>query len=156
MWGLNPSILREKLRVVSSLLIVCCCTRVGFMVRLFLSLSYLFWCVFFLVCPMCKSHLGSFWISFRLNSSTGSYRFMCLWEHVRSRASYFAIWNQILTLEFLTSFIRNYLSRISFWFFFKDVDYLWHLLFLCYVLFYFSKCIKHTYLIFYRSTIGIV
>ena len=39
---------------------------VGFVVRVCLSLSYPFWyCEYFLICLICKSHSGSFWISLR-------------------------------------------------------------------------------------------
>ena len=43
--------------------------------QVFLSLSYLFWCGYFLVCLMCRRCSASFWISFRGNCSVCSCRF---------------------------------------------------------------------------------
>lgn len=46
-----------------------------FMVRVCLSLFYLFWCRCFLIHPMHRSHSASFWLSFRENCSVYSYAF---------------------------------------------------------------------------------
>ena len=74
--GPNLSLLREKIKVVSSLPIACCCaggwTYDKIVSQSFLSISIFF---FFLICLMCKSCLAGFWISFRRNCSMCSYRF---------------------------------------------------------------------------------
>lgn len=71
--GPNSLLLREGLRIVSFLLIVCCYASGGVYGERVSQLSYPFW--FFLTCLMCRGHSASFWISFRGIYSTGSYRF---------------------------------------------------------------------------------
>lgn len=39
------------------------------------SLSYLFWCAYFLICPTCRSCSASFWVPFRVNCSICSCTF---------------------------------------------------------------------------------
>ena len=68
----NPLLLRGKLEAVSSLPILCCYARVGFMARVCFSISYPFWYGCFLVRTMCRSHSASFWISFWENCSVCS------------------------------------------------------------------------------------
>ena len=48
---------------------------VRFMERVCLRLFYRFLCGYFLICPMCRSHSVSFWVSFRENCSIWSCRF---------------------------------------------------------------------------------
>lgn len=48
---------------------------VGFMVNLYLSLCYPFWCGFFSRLPLCRIHSASFWISLRRNYSLCRGRF---------------------------------------------------------------------------------
>ena len=71
----NLLLLREKLGVGSSLPILRCCAGGWGWWRVFLSLSYLFWCGYFLVCSMCRSCSASFWVSFRGNCSVCSCTF---------------------------------------------------------------------------------
>lgn len=59
MLGPNPSPLSEKLAIGSSLLIVSCCVGVGSMASICPSLSYPFWCGFFLIHPMYRNHSAS-------------------------------------------------------------------------------------------------
>lgn len=73
MCGSNPLLFREKPQVVSSLLTAGCHIRVGFMVRLYFSLSYLLLCGLFLIHPMCKSCSVIFWIVFSRNCSVYSF-----------------------------------------------------------------------------------
>lgn len=65
MWGSNHSLLRSSELQVLPVWVTT--PRVGFMVRLCISFSYLFWCGIFLICSMWRSHSASFWISFRGN-----------------------------------------------------------------------------------------
>lgn len=76
MWGLNPSLLREKLRVGCTLLILCMhCTKGGLTARVYLRHFYLFQCRDFLVHLMCKSCSTTFWISFGGNFAVGNCTF---------------------------------------------------------------------------------
>ena len=61
MWVSHPSVLREKLRVVSSLPTA----RHYTMARLCLSLSYLLQCGVLSLSSKYRSHSGSFWLSSR-------------------------------------------------------------------------------------------
>ena len=61
MWVAHPSVLKEKLRVVSSLPTV----RHHTMARLCLSLSYLLQCGVLSLSSKYRNHSGSFWLSFR-------------------------------------------------------------------------------------------
>lgn len=59
--------------------------RVGFMARVCLNLSYLFWYWHFPCCSLCRSHSSSFWISLRENCSV----YRCIfseWEEGNSGA----------------------------------------------------------------------
>ena len=49
--------------------------RVGFTVRVCLSLSYAFQCGYFLACLMCRNYTASVWIPFKENFSGCSCRF---------------------------------------------------------------------------------
>lgn len=91
-WG--PSLLWKNLGAVNSLPVVFCCSRYGFRAKLCLSLFYLFWCVFFfLICPICRSHSVSRFLSEgfvpHLAVDLGY-----IWEEVISVPSYITILNQ--------------------------------------------------------------
>lgn len=59
----NPSLLREKLGVVTSFPVVFRCARGGVYSKLVSYHLLLVSMLFFLVCPMCRSHSASVWIS---------------------------------------------------------------------------------------------
>ena len=86
----------------------------------------------------------------------------CLWE-VEVRSLLHWRFEPDPETKFLMSIIRNYFSSISLWFFFRDVGYLWYLLFLCYVPHFISQKYMwdlylniNTHLIFSRSEIKVV
>lgn len=57
MWGLNPSLFREKLQILSYLWLQDATPVMRFMARLCFSLCYLYRCsFFFLICQMCSCH----------------------------------------------------------------------------------------------------
>lgn len=73
----NPLLLRDKLRVVSTLLYVA--APRGSLWRNYFSVSSTYFSVFFfpflLIYVICRICSASFWISFRVNCSICSYRF---------------------------------------------------------------------------------
>lgn len=75
MWVLNPSLLREKLRVGAFLLIVWHCAGVGVYGERCFSLSCVFQYGYFLIPLMFRSHSPSFQISFKVNCSICSWTF---------------------------------------------------------------------------------
>lgn len=82
MWGPNPSLLRQKLSIVSSLLLLGCDTQ-GFMVRLCLSLSF---------------NVGFFSFAQHVEVTylvLGFFqrRLFCMWEGVSPGSSYVTILN---------------------------------------------------------------
>lgn len=90
--GPNPS-LREKLRVVSSLLPVCCCTK-GEVYEQTVSVSSTYFSVsFFFFPPSFAWCVGFAQLVSGFLSICGC-RFVCLWEEVSLGASYVAILNQ--------------------------------------------------------------
>lgn len=90
MLGPNPSFLKEKLDIVSSLLRVCCHARGGvygeILSQVLLPPPP--------ICPVCRIHSGGFRISFRTNCSIFRLDSVRLWEEVNLGASYVAILNQ--------------------------------------------------------------
>lgn len=77
MLGPNLLLLREDLGVLSSLLIVCHCTK---------GVQR---CRYFFTFPLCRSHSACLWISFRGNCVARD--LVCLWEHVNLGISYVSI-----------------------------------------------------------------
>lgn len=73
----NPTLLRKKLEIVSSLLVtVCHHTRAGVYVKIVFQALLQIWCVFYsLVLLMFSSYSINFWISFRGNYFVCSCRF---------------------------------------------------------------------------------
>ena len=61
--------------VLICLLIVGQCSRGGNYGKMCLGHSYLLWCDFFLICPVCRYHSASFYICFRGSCSIFSCRF---------------------------------------------------------------------------------
>lgn len=121
----NLSLLREKLRVCVSCQLYISVPGWDFW-SVYLSLSYLFQCRYFLVCLMCRSYSGSFWISFR-GSSFFVVDSMCPLKEVRSGAPYVAVLNQnpfILKVQRIEQIYRPiWLNLIFLWAF--------HLRFVC-------------------------
>lgn len=71
----NALLLKEKLRVVSSLLVVGMALGLGWMASVSASPSY-FSVGFLLVCVICRSHSTIFWISFRAKCSLGGWLYI--------------------------------------------------------------------------------
>ena len=96
MWDSNPSLLREKLRIMRGSLLIMGCHNSGKVYGEIVSqpLSYLFQCGFFLICLMCRSCSASFGVYFTGNCSIHCYRFVCLWKEVSSGSSCITILNQ--------------------------------------------------------------
>lgn len=69
MYGLSPSFLREKFSIGGFLLNEWHCAGLGFMVKMGLNLSYLFWLGYFFSLLIFKTHLSKFWISLGDNCS---------------------------------------------------------------------------------------
>lgn len=103
-WGIRCVVQGED-GVGVLLLILRCCSGMGFKVKVCLSLFYLFQFGYFLSRPMCRSHSTCFWISLRGNWSFCSYTFVasmggreirsfqyCLLGDISSLLVYFNCW----------------------------------------------------------------
>lgn len=116
MWGPNPSLLREKLGVESTLLIVCTVPGTGLMARVYLGHFYLFQGRYCLVHLMCESCLAGSWVFFRGDFSVGSCAFSVslgggefrnpLW----SARPYSVIFNELNKCSEIPAFILSMLN----------------------------------------------
>ena len=90
MWGSSPLLLKEKLGVGDSLLIVWCVLGVGFMVRVFLRLSYSFDDIFPFLWCVGVGQLRSRSLS-EGTALCAAVHLVHLWEKASSEASYVSI-----------------------------------------------------------------
>lgn len=119
MWGPDPWLLREKLGVRGSLLIVWPCVRVGFMARMFQSFLPVFsvglFFFFFLVTGCVGVTQIVFWFSFKGTCSLCSCSFHVSWEEGSSRVSCVTVFEDVLCalVCFLFCFFVDVLSWVK-------------------------------------------
>lgn len=101
LWSSNLLLLRENLKVLSSIQLWVAELGGGVCARLYLSLSYLFHCRFNLVCLICRCCSVSFCFSEEMFPYV-AVDSVCSWADMSSGSFYIIILNWSLTLKFFT------------------------------------------------------